>query len=137
MGGEQDVVKAASQKRGTNTFREVAMQPDMPQGSGTAGPSGIAVFMLPGNPASASVSLCLFVAPPLDAQQGLSPEPPATARAILTSPVQSAPDKRSFLTGILAARARTVTRVTGPASHRLTALARANTLIIVPDMWPA
>ena len=35
-----------------------------------------------------------------------SPEPPATARAILTSPVQSAPDKRSFLTGILAARAR-------------------------------
>ena len=82
------------------------MQPGMPQGFGTAGPSGIAVFMLPGNPASASVSLCLFVAPPLDAQQGLSPEPPATARAILTSPVQSAPDKRSFLTGILAARAR-------------------------------
>jgi molybdopterin molybdotransferase len=124
------------QKRGTNTFREVAMQPGMPQGFGTAGPSGIAVFMLPGTPASASVSLCLFVAPALDALEGLSPEPPATARAILTSPVQSAPGRRSFLTGILAARARTVTRVTGPASHRLTALARANTLIIVPDMWP-
>ena len=133
MGGEQDAVKAALQKRGTITFRKVAMQPGMPQGFGTVGPSGIPIFTLPGNPASAYVSFCLFVAPALDALQGLSPEPHATVRAILTSPLRSAPGRRSFLSGILDARARTITPVTGRTSHQLTALARANALIIVPD----
>jgi molybdopterin molybdotransferase len=137
MGGEHDVVKAALQTLGTVSFRKVAMQPGMPQGFGTIGPSSTPIFTLPGNPVSAYVSFCLFVIPAVHALQNLHPERITPARAVLTASLRSPLDKRSFLRGILDRAAGQVTPLTGQASHQLASLARANALIVVPEQVTA
>jgi molybdopterin molybdotransferase len=135
MGGEHDVVKAAlsGSGAGTITFRKVAMQPGMPQGSGVVGPDQTPILTLPGNPVSAFVSFWLFGRPALDALQGLAPQPVPARRAQLASPVRSPQGRRSFLRGVLEADGATVTPLTGQGSHQLGALARANALIVVPE----
>jgi molybdopterin molybdotransferase len=133
MGGEHDVVKAALSGSGDLTFRKVAMQPGMPQGFGVVGRDRTPILTLPGNPVSAFVSFCLFGWPALDALRGLAPRPAASRRAALTGPVTSPAGKRSFLRGVLAPDAATVTPLTGQGSHQLGALARANALIVVPE----
>jgi len=65
--------------------------------------------------------------------QGLFGERASRGRATLTGPVQSPPNRRSFLRGILDIPAGQVTPVPGQASHQLANLARANALIIVPE----
>jgi molybdopterin molybdotransferase len=135
MGAEHDVVKAALSKLGTVGFRQVAMQPGMPQGFGTVG-SGTPIFTLPGNPVSAYVSFQLFVRPALDALQNHFPERIPQRTAVLTAPVRSPRGKRSFLRGILddtAGQVAQVTPVSGQASHQLASLARANVLVVVPE----
>ena len=135
MGAEHDVVKAALSKLGTVRFRQVAMQPGMPQGFGLVG-GGVPIFTLPGNPVSAYVSFQLFVAPALDAFQTLHPKRIAFRQAVLMTPARSPANKRSFLRGILDQRAGQVAQVTpvaGQASHQLASLALANALIIVPE----
>jgi molybdopterin molybdotransferase len=133
MGGEHDVVKAALERLGTVRFRKVAMQPGMPQGFGVIGPASTPILTLPGNPVSAYVSFQLFVRPALRALQGSPGGRQRTARAVLTAPLRSPRDKRSFLRGILADDGTEVTPLSGQASHQLAALARANALIVVPE----
>ena len=135
MGAEHDVVKAALSKLGTVTFRQVAMQPGMPQGFGMVG-AGTPIFTLPGNPVSAYVSFSLFVLPVLDALQNMASQRTVPVRAVLTAPARSPDGKRSFLRGILdraGGAVAQVTPVSGQASHQLASLARANALIIVPE----
>lgn len=133
MGGEHDVVKAALAELGTITFRKVAMQPGMPQGFGVVGDARTPIFTLPGNPVSAFVSFHLFVRPAMRALQGRDPERLRPVRAVLTAPLRSPPDKRSFLRGVLDPGEGTVTPLTGQSSHQLGSLARANALIVVPE----
>jgi molybdopterin molybdotransferase len=133
MGGEHDVVKAALEQLGTVRFRKVAMQPGMPQGFGLVGTASTPILTLPGNPVSAFVSFQLFVRPALRALQGKASGHQRTARAVLTAPLRSPPDKRSFLRGVLAADAAEITPLSGQASHQLAALALANALIVVPE----
>ncbi len=133
MGGEHDVVKAALQKLGTVRFRKVAMQPGMPQGFGVIGPAGTPILTLPGNPVSAYVSFQLFARPVLAALQGTADGALRTTRAVLTAPLRSPREKRSFLRGSLADDGTQVTPLSGQASHQLATLARANALIIVPE----
>ena len=133
MGGEHDVVKAALEQLGTVRFRKVAMQPGMPQGFGMVGTASTPILTLPGNPVSAFVSFQLFVRPALRALQGKASGHQRTARAVLTAPLRSPPDKRSFLRGVLAADGTEITPLSGQASHQLAALALANALIVVPE----
>jgi molybdopterin molybdotransferase len=133
MGGEHDVVKAALEQLGTVRFRKVAMQPGMPQGFGMVGTASTPILTLPGNPVSAFVSFQLFVRPALRALQGKASGHQRTARAVLTAPLRSPRDKRSFLRGVLAADGTEITPLSGQASHQLAALALANALIIVPE----
>jgi molybdopterin molybdotransferase len=133
MGGEHDVVKAALGGHAEMTFRKVAMQPGMPQGTGVIGPDRTPILTLPGNPVSTFVSFCLFALPALDALRGLPPGRLPHGRATLTGPVHSPQDKRSYLRGVLDAAAGTVTPLTGQGSHQLGALALANALIVVPE----
>ena len=132
MGGEHDVVKAALSGHAALTFRKVAMQPGMPQGTGTVGARRTPILTLPGNPVSAFISFCLFARPALDALLGLPPGQLPRTRAALTAPVRSPDGKRSYLRGILGAG--TVTPLTGQGSHQLGALALANALIVVPEL---
>jgi len=149
MGGEHDVVKAALTKLGTVTFRKVAMQPGMPQGFGLigtastsgagraadGGPPGIAtpIFTLPGNPVSAFVSFRLFVEPAVRALQGLRAEPALPRTARLVAAITSPDGKRSFLRANFDRVTGSVTPLTGQNSHQIASLARADSLIIIPE----
>ena len=131
MGGEHDIVKAALQNLDTVSFCCVAMQPGMPQGFGAVGDPATPILMLPGNPVSAFVSFYLFAVPAVRAWQGRGGEQPDTTSAMLTSPVRSPAGKTSFISAVLDPATGEIAPV-GQSSHQLTALARANALIIVP-----
>ncbi len=135
MGGEHDVVKAALTKLGSVTFRKVAMQPGMPQGFGLigGGTEKTPIFTLPGNPVSAFVSFRLFVEPAVRALQGLQAQPAAPRQARLAAPVTSPDGRRSFLRANLDRLTGSVSPLTGQNSHQIASLARADSLIIVPE----
>ena len=135
MGGEHDVVKAALTKLGSVTFRKVAMQPGMPQGFGLigGGTEKTPIFTLPGNPVSAFVSFRLFVEPAVRALQGLQVQPAAPRQARLAAPVTSPDGRRSYLRANLDRLTGSVSPLTGQNSHQIASLARADSLIIVPE----
>jgi molybdopterin molybdotransferase len=125
--GERDVVKAAFFRRGDLDFYKVAMQPGMPQGSGTVG--GTPIVTLPGNPVSALVSFEVFLRPALRRAMGL-PHPDRPQRtALLTEGLTSPRGKRQFRRGVLDPVTDTVTSYGPPASHHLRWLASANCLL--------
>jgi molybdopterin molybdotransferase len=131
MGGEHDVFKAALQSLDDIRFARVAMQPGMPQGFGTVGEPPTPILLLPGNPASAFVSFCLYAGPAVRALRGLDPLTRPAVSAVLRAPVRSRAGKASFVAGSFDPATRAVTPL-GKSSHQLTALARANVLIVVP-----
>jgi molybdopterin molybdotransferase len=133
MGGEHDVVKAALTELGTVSFRKVAMQPGMPQGFGLLGEARTPILTLPGNPVSAFVSFTLFVEPAIRALQGLPAQRTGSRQSRLAEPVRSPEGKRSFLRGTLDWQADVVVPLTGQSSHQIASLARADTLIVVPE----
>jgi molybdopterin molybdotransferase len=112
-------------------FTKVAMQPGMPQGSGSIGTTSI--ITLPGNPVSALVSFEVFIRAPLRAAMGLPhPERPRLT-AELTESLTSPGGKRQFRRGVLDPQGRTVTSYGPPASHHLRWLASANCLLEIDE----
>ena len=132
--GAYDVVKEVLASMGTMEFDRIAMQPGMPQGFGTIGPDHTPVFALPGNPVSALVSFEAFVRPALRTLLGATlvdrPQVEARTTVALTSPL----GKQSFIRVALEFRdgGYQVVPVSGPGSHLLAGMARANALAIVP-----
>ena len=133
--GAYDVVKQVLSQLGTVGFDKVAMQPGMPQGFGTIGPDATPVFGLPGNPVSALVSFEAFVRPALRKMLGAEPVERPRVRAQTTAELSSPPGKRSFVRVQLEVRqgAYVVTPVSGPGSHLLAGMSRANALAMVPE----
>ena len=133
--GAYDVVKEVLSRLGTVSFDKVAMQPGMPQGFGTIGPDATPVFGLPGNPVSALVSFEAFVRPALRKMIGATPIERPRVRAVTSKALTSPPGKRSFLRVSLEVKkgAYVVTPVSGPGSHLLAGLSRANALAVVPE----
>ncbi|MGI8816222.1 MAG: molybdopterin molybdotransferase MoeA [Pseudonocardia sp.] len=132
--GAYEVVKDALAERGVQ-FVRVAMQPGGPQGagrlSGVGYGSGVPVVTLPGNPVSSQVSFEVFVRPALRAAMGHPhPDRPAV-RVRLGESLRSPAGKRQFRRGTLDAVNGTVRTVGGPGSHLLSALARADCLIVL------
>ncbi len=110
-------------------FVKVAMQPGMPQGSGTV--NGTPIITLPGNPVSALVSFEVFVRSPLRAAMGY-PHPGRPRRAaVLSEDLTSPRGKRQFRRGVLTGDA--VTSYGPPASHHLRWLASANCLLEIGE----
>jgi molybdopterin molybdotransferase len=133
--GAYDVVKEVLSRLGTVAFDKVAMSPGMPQGFGTIGPDSTPVFGLPGNPVSALVSFEAFVRPALRKMLGASPIERPRVRAVTTKALVSPPGKRSFVRVSLEVKkgAYVVVPVSGPGSHLLAGLSRANALAVVPE----
>ena len=133
--GAYDVVKEVLSRLGTVGFHKVAMQPGMPQGFGVIGPDRTPVFGLPGNPVSALVSFEVFVRPALRRMLGAETltRPVVTART--TADLTASPDKRAYLRVSLEVRdgAYVVSPVSGPGSHLIAGMARANALAVVPE----
>jgi len=127
--GAYEVVKDALGPRGVE-FTKVAMQPGMPQGSGTYGDT--AVVCLPGNPVSSLVSFEVFVRPALRAAYGHPWPRRGVVRATLTESVTSPAGKRQFRRGRLDPAAGTVEPWGPPGSGFLGWLAGADCLIDLP-----
>ena len=132
--GAYDVVKEVLSRLGTVQFDKVAMQPGMPQGFGTIGPDATPVFGLPGNPVSALVSFEAFVRPALRKMLGATPLERPRVRAVASTTLRAPAGKAAFLRVLLEVQkgAYVVTPVSGPGSHLLAGMARANALAIVP-----
>jgi molybdopterin molybdotransferase len=103
------------------------MQPGGPQATAVVG--GVPVFAFPGNPVSTQVSFVVFLRDPLRAAAGLPAVPPV--EAALSEGLRSVPGKRQFLRGSLD-DSGAVSPVSGPSSHLVAGMARADVLIDVP-----
>ena len=128
--GAYEVVKDAFGDRSVQ-FVKVAMQPGMPQGSGTLS-DGRGIVTLPGNPVSALVSFEVFIRPALRTAMGLSPHRPRRT-AVLAEALTSPGGKRQFRRGVYDADSGTVTSYGPPASHHLRWLASANCLLDIGE----
>ena len=122
---------ATSGGSGEVDFVKVAMQPGMPQGSGSV--NGTPIITLPGNPVSALVSFEVFIRGPLRIAMGL-PNPDRPRRtAVLAENLTSPRGKRQFRRGVLDRDAGTVTSYGPPASHHLRWLASADCLLEIEE----
>ncbi|MFF1877623.1 gephyrin-like molybdotransferase Glp [Leifsonia sp. NPDC058230] len=105
----------------------IAMQPGGPQA--TAVVHDVPVVCFPGNPVSTQVSFTVFVRGLLLQAAGLPAA--VTAQAALAAPIHSIAGKRQFLRGRLT-EPSLVEQVSGPSSHLVAGMARADVLIDVP-----
>lgn len=131
--GDADYVRPVIDKLGELTFWNVALKPGKPIAFAKL---GNAWFLgLPGNPVSTVVCYLLFVAPAIDALSGMSVAAPLTLSATLMEPLRHAPGRREYQRGVLF-RENGDIRVASAgdqSSNRLSSLAAANCLIIVPE----
>ncbi|HVV30377.1 MAG TPA: gephyrin-like molybdotransferase Glp, partial [Mycobacteriales bacterium] len=134
--GAYDVVKQVLRQVGSVRFHRVAMQPGMPQGFGVMGDDHIPVFALPGNPVSSLVSFEAFVRPALLRMAGAQQLHRALVPVVLAEAGRSPAGKRQYVRVRLASdpqRGVVATRIGGPGSHLMAAMAAANGLLIVPE----
>ena len=128
--GAYEVVKDALEGQGVE-FVKVAMQPGGPQGAGRF--AGTPVVALPGNPVSALVSFEVFVRPMLRRAMGYAVVSRPVLPARLVEAVPATPGRRQFRRGHYDAATGRVRLVGGRGSHLLSALSKANCLVIVPE----
>ncbi|MFD4182006.1 gephyrin-like molybdotransferase Glp [Rhodococcus sp. NPDC058514] len=108
-------------------FGHTTMQPGGPQG--LAEIDGVPVLNFPGNPVSTMVSFEVFARPLLRRAAGLPPVP--REELALAEPITSIPGKHQFLRGRRVDGG--VALESGPGSHLVAALARADVLIDIPE----
>ncbi|MGH3266833.1 MAG: molybdopterin molybdotransferase MoeA [Trebonia sp.] len=128
--GAYEVVKDALSGRGIE-FVKVAMQPGMPQGSGTF--AGVPVITMPGNPVSALVSFEVFLRPALRAAMGFADVARPVVKATLAETLDSPAGRRQFRRGFLDRAAGTVRTIGPPGSHFLRWLAASDSLLDIPE----
>jgi molybdopterin molybdotransferase len=126
--GAYEVVRQAMECHDVD-FLGVAMQPGGPQGIGTF--DGVPVLGFPGNPVSCLVSFEMFLRPALADLFG-SPAPRPVVRARLAQALASPPGKHQVRRGT-ALPDGTVRLEGGAGSHLVSALARSNALIQIPE----
>lgn len=126
--GAYEVVRQAMEGHDVD-FLGVAMQPGGPQGIGTF--DGVPVLGFPGNPVSCLVSFEMFLRPALADLFG-SPAPRPVVRARLAQALGSPPGKHQVRRGT-ALPDGTVRLEGGAGSHLVSALARSNALIQIPE----
>jgi molybdopterin molybdotransferase len=130
--GPHDHVKPALLELGVREhFWRVALQPGKPTWFGARGDT--LVFGLPGNPVSAFVTFCLFVAPALAALQGRR-LPAATGEARLAADVRRNPQREQAIRVRLIPEAdRLLAAPTGRQdSHVVSSLIGADALAMIP-----
>ena len=133
--GAYDTVKAVLSQSGRVEFVKVAQHPGMPQGCGRVGEREVPIVTLPGNPVSSFVSFELYVRPLIRRLLGRSDLVRPLEPAVCEEPVVSPAGKQQYLRGVLTVGrdgSRSVRPVGGQGSHVVGALARANSLIVVP-----
>lgn len=127
--GEAEVVRQVLGERDGSRFSPIAMQPGGPQGLSTW--RDTPVVCLPGNPVSALVSFVVLLRPVI--LEAVGREPLRATRGRLDRAVDSPPGKAQYLRAALtvdpAGGLPTARPVSGPGSHLVASMARADVLI--------
>jgi molybdenum cofactor synthesis domain-containing protein len=134
--GDIDLVKLVLDRIGDMRWMQIAIRPAKPFAFGLVG-DATPVFGLPGNPVSSMVSFELLARPALRRLAGhrvlLRPEVPAVA----AEPFPRHPDGKVHFVRVRAERGDDgglhVRSAGGQGSHHLTAMARAQGLLVLPD----
>lgn len=130
--GDAEVVRQVLGDRADSRFGPVAMQPGGPQG--LAGWRDTPVVCLPGNPVSALVSFVVLLRPLL--LEAVGREPVRAVRGRLTGAVSSPAGRTQYLRAVLGpgvdGERPTVEPVSGPGSHLVATMARADVLAEIP-----
>jgi molybdopterin molybdotransferase len=130
--GAYDVVKGVLDRAGEVAFWRVRMRPGKPLAFGTY--RGVPYLGLPGNPVSAMVSFEVFGRPAILKMAGRRDLRRPTVQALVTEPLRS-DGRESYLRAVVTREAPAyVARLSGgQGSHQMSALARANALLVVPE----
>ena len=132
--GDAEVVRQVLADRVGARFAPIAMQPGGPQGLSTW--RDTPVVCLPGNPVSALVSFVVLLRPVLLEAVGRAPISPVRARLSrdISSPAGRVQFLRATLTPAASAGAAlpTADPVSGPGSHLVASMARADALVEIP-----
>ena len=129
--GDAEVVRQVLADREGARFAPIAMQPGGPQGLSTW--RGTPVVCLPGNPVSALVSFVVLLRPVILEAVGRAPVRPVRAR--LARDVTSPAGRVQYLRAALGADSSglpTADPVSGPGSHLVASMARADVLVEIP-----
>ena len=130
-------VQAALDGLGELDTTRVAMHPGSTQGFGRLGPDGVPTFLLPSHPSTALLLFEVLVRPLLRTIEGRRDVQRRTVSARLTSPVTSVKGRRGYLRGRLLREKATGDYLVQPLAtsgiHLLSALADANSLIVLPE----
>jgi molybdopterin molybdotransferase len=122
---------------GTVTVERVAMHPGGVQGFGAIGPDATPIFTLPGDPVAAYVSFEVFVRPALRRMIGVELVHRPLVRASASAAMRGVPGARWYVPARLEVKqgAYTVTPAgtSGRTGEHISALAKANSLAIVPE----
>ncbi|MFA5317081.1 MAG: gephyrin-like molybdotransferase Glp [Dehalococcoidales bacterium] len=131
--GDYDLVKEILAQQGEITFWQVRMKPGKPLAFGRIGK--VPLLGLPGNPVSSMVSFEIFARPAMLKMMGKPPADKPVIWAVTDSPIENRDGRRVYV------RAKVekndggyLARITGAqGSGILTSMARANSLIIIPE----
>ena len=126
--GDAEVVRQVLADREGARFAPIAMQPGGPQGLSTW--RGTPVVCLPGNPVSALVSFVVLLRPVILEAVGRAPVRPVRAR--LSRDVTSPAGRVQYLRAALTHPGPTAEPVSGPGSHLVASMARADVLVEIP-----
>lgn len=135
--GDSDLVKVVLDRIGDMRWMQIAIRPAKPFAFGVVGEGSTPVFGLPGNPVSSMVSFELLARPALRRLAGhaelLRPE----VQALAAEPFVRHTDGKVHYVRVRAERDGAgvlhVRSAGGQGSHHLTAMARADGLLILPD----
>ena len=136
LGDPDGVVRTVLPTLGHVEFLEIAMEPGSVQGVGVIGDESVPVFALPGRPVDAFVAFEVFVRPVIRKMVGVSRLHRPTERARLEGDLESTPGLRHFARGRIHPVAEggfVVDPLGARQAPHLTDLARANTLVVVPE----
>jgi molybdopterin molybdotransferase len=133
--GDYDYLKDVFGQVGVDVlFWKVAQKPGKPMTFGVR--NGKAVFALPGNPVSATLSFELYVRPALRKMMGHTRLFRPTVRAVLEQDVTKKPGRRNFIRGVVERKEDGVlyAHTTGDqGSGILRSMSAANGIIILPE----
>lgn len=135
--GDIDLVKVVLDRIGDMRWMQIAIRPAKPFAFGTVGDRRTPVLGLPGNPVSSMVSFELLARPALRRRAGHADLLRPAVPAIAGEAFRRRPDGKVHFVRVVAERddrGRLLVRSAGgQGSHHLTAMARAQALLPLPD----
>ncbi len=126
--GDEDHVKSAVDALGKLDLWRIKLKPGKPLAYGKV--QDTPIFGLPGNPASALITFCLFARPYMFKLQGGEVQKPLTFKAIAGFDHTKAGTREEYMRGIY--EDGKAVRFTNQSSGMLSTASRANGLIVVP-----